>query len=68
MDCGDSFLGEQREEQEQEQEQEEGCKDVFPGNFEAVDVESDDSSTNHEKKPPISCQNSAPAFDFNDDH
>jgi hypothetical protein len=47
--------------------EEERLEDIFPDNFEAVDVESDDSSANHEeRKPAVSYRNSVPACDFND--
>ncbi len=62
MNDGDSSSGEQNEGQEQG----EGFEDTFPANFEAVDVESNDSSTNHEDEPPVSHRDSVPACDFND--
>ncbi len=47
--------------------EEERLEDIFPDNFEAVDVESDDSSANHEeRKPAVSYRNSVPACNFND--
>ena len=64
MNNDDSSPREQQEEQEQEQQ--EALEDIFQNNFEAVDVESDDSSTNHEEKPPVSYRNSVPACDFDD--
>jgi hypothetical protein len=58
---------EEQEEQEDEEEQEETLEDIFPDDFEAVDIESDDRSANHEeRKPPVSYRNSVPACDFND--
>jgi hypothetical protein len=59
-----AFSGEQGEEQEQEQE--EGFEDIFPDAFEDVNVESDNSFAFHEEKPTVSCRNSAPACDFDD--
>ena len=64
---GSSSPRQQEEEHELEQDQEEGFEDIFPNIFEAVDVESDDGSTNHEEKPPVSCRNNVPACDFKDD-
>ena len=47
--------------------EEERLEDIFPDNFEAVDVESDDSSANHEeRKPAVSYRNNVPACNFND--
>jgi hypothetical protein len=53
--------------EEDEEERQEGFDDIFPDNFEAVDVESDDSTTNHRQNSPVSHRNSVPACDFNDD-
>ena len=64
MNDGDCSAEEQQGEQEQEQEDE--FDDIFPNNFEAVNVESNDSSTNHEEQPPVSYRSSVPACDFND--
>ena len=67
MNDGNSSPREEQEEQEDEEEQEERLEYIFPNDFEAVDVESDDSSTNHEeRKLPVSYRNSVPACDFND--
>jgi hypothetical protein len=66
MNDGDSSPEQKQEEQEELQEQEEGFDDILPNNFEAVDVESDDSSTNHEEKPPVSYRSNVPACDFDD--
>ena len=63
-----SFPGEQREEQEQqEEEEEEGFHDILLNDFEAVDVESEDSSTTHERTLPVSHRENVPACDFFDD-
>jgi hypothetical protein len=48
-DCNSSPTEEQGE-QEDEEEQDERLEDIFPNNFEAVDVESDDSSVNDEER------------------
>ncbi len=68
-DC-DFSPTEEQEEQEVEEEQEETLEDIFSDDFEAVDVESDDSSANdEERKPAVSYRNSVPACDFDDnDH
>jgi hypothetical protein len=65
---GDSFPREQQVEQQQEGEQQEArFEDIFLDNFEAVQIGSDDGSTNREEKPPVSCRSGEPACDFNDD-
>jgi hypothetical protein len=65
-DC-DFSPTEEQEEQEDKEEQEETLEDIFPDDFEAVDVESDDRSANdEERKPPVSYRNSVPSCDFND--
>jgi hypothetical protein len=69
IDDRNSSPTEEQEEQEDEEEQEERLEDIFPNNFEALDVEGDDSSANHEeRKPPVSNRNSVPACDFNDNN
>ena len=62
----DNLLPEEQQQQEQEEEQEEGFYDFFPDDFEGVDVDDNDSSTNHEERLPVSHRNSMPACDFND--
>jgi hypothetical protein len=67
-DC-DSSPTKEPEEQEDEEEEEERWEDIFPDDFQAIDVEGDDSSMNQEeRKLPVSYRKSVPACDFNGDN